>query len=163
LRYLPSERWVLDLALATLDAQYLDIGAPPANGTGLQPGIPFQFAPARSYSLSIQHQVPLVRGGRLEFAASYGWRDQYERASASDFQARNPDGSRRLEPSYGLLNGRIAYRPARAQWQLSLFGTNLTNEWYVEGGNDAGLYEGYDSIIIGRPRELGVGFELDLH
>jgi iron complex outermembrane receptor protein len=163
LRYLPSERWVLDLALATLDAEYLDIGDPAANGTGLQPGIPFQFAPARSYSLAIQHQLPLSRGGRLQFAASYGWRDEYERASATDFQARNPDGSRRLEPSYGLLNARIVYRPAQAPWQLSLFGTNLTNEWYVNGGNDVGVYEGYDSITIGRPRELGLGFALDLH
>lgn len=162
IRYLPSARWALDLALATLDAEYLDVGDPAANGTGLQPGIPLQFAPARSYSLAIQDQLPLAHGGRLQFAASYGWRDEYERASASDFQARNPDGSRRLEPSYGILNVRIAYRPARGRWQLSLFGTNLTNEWYVQGGNDVGLYEGYDNIIIGRPRELGLGFTLDL-
>ena len=61
------------------------------------------------------------------------------------------------------MNARIVYRPARAPWQLSLFGTNLTNEWYVNGGNDVGVYEGYDSITIGRPRELGLGFALDLH
>ena len=162
LRYLPSERWALDLALATLDAKYLDIGDPAANGTGLQPGIPFQLAPARSYSLAVRYQLPLGRGGRLLFAASYGWRDQYERAVANDFQARSPDGSHRLEPSYGLLNTSVVYRPAKARWQLSLFGTNLTNEWYVDGGLDVGLYDGYDSITIGRPRELGLRFALDL-
>jgi hypothetical protein len=43
---------------------------------------------------------------------------------------------------------------------LSLFGTNLTNEWYVNGGFDAGgvlAHAGYDLATIGRPRELGLG------
>ena len=43
------------------------------------------------------------------------------------------------------------------RWQVSLFGTNLTNEWYVNGGIDTGLFWGYDFGTVGRPREVGVG------
>jgi hypothetical protein len=38
-----------------------------------------------------------------------------------------------------------------------LFGTNLTNEWYVNGGFDAGSIGGFDHGTVGRPREVGVG------
>ena len=93
------------------------------------------------------------------FVGNYGWMDDYERAASNDLQSRNPDGSRRPEPAYGLLNARVVYQPGARNWQLSFFGTNLTDEWYVNGGEDAGLYLGYDIATIGRPRELGMGFQ----
>ena len=49
------------------------------------------------------------------------------------------------------------YQPANEAWQLSVFGTNLTNEWYVNGGFDHSLFLGYDIGLIGRPREVGIG------
>ena len=74
-------------------------------------------------------------------------------------RAKNPDGSNNPEPAYGLLNARIVYTAARANWRLSLFGTNLTNEWYVNGGFDLGPPWGYAPATIGRPREAGVGVQ----
>jgi iron complex outermembrane receptor protein len=159
LSYLPGERWRIDLALGLLDTEYLEVGDPPANGTGLQPGIPFMYAPDTSYSVSLRYRWPLAGGGELLFAGDYGWMDDYERALASEYQPRNADGSNKLEPAYGLLNARIVYAPARSHWGLSLFGTNLTNEWYVNGGLDTGLAWGYDFGTIGRPREVGVGVQ----
>jgi len=156
LRVLFGERWALDFGLGLLDTEYLDVGDPPPNGTGLQPGIPFQYAPEASATLAVRYRKPLARG-ELSFAADYGWMDEYQRASASDYQTKNPDGSTRMEPAYGVLNARVVYGPTNAHWQLSFFGTNLTNEWYVNGGIDVGLYEAYDFATIGRPRELGVG------
>jgi iron complex outermembrane receptor protein len=153
--YLPDTRWELDFGLGLLDTEYLDIGDPPANNTGLQPGIPFRYAPEASYSLGVRYRVP-VASGEILFAANYGWMDEYQRAPANQFQTKNPDGSTRDEPAYGVLNGRIVYRPLTANWQLSLFGTNLTNAWYVNGGLDARLQEGFDFVTIGRPREVGV-------
>ncbi len=94
------------------------------------------------------------------FVGNYGWMDEYQRHSASQFQTKNPDGSNDPEPAYGILNARVVYHAASGKWQLSLFGTNLTNEWYVNGGFDAGAvlaHAGYDLATIGRPRELGLG------
>ena len=81
--------------------------------------------------------------------------DEYERAPNNEFQSKSPDGSRDPEPAYGLLNARIVYQPANRAWQVALFGTNLTNEWYVNGGFDTALFWGYDFGTIGRPREIG--------
>jgi iron complex outermembrane receptor protein len=159
LHYLSRVRWELDFALGLLDTEYLDIGDPPTNGTGLQPGIPFQFAPDKSYSLGMHYQWPLTNGGTLLASASYGWMGAYQRAAAADFQSKNPDGSSKLEPAYGILNARIVYEPPHTNWKLSLFGKNLTNQWYVNGGLDVGRYEGYDAATIGRPRELGIGIQ----
>jgi hypothetical protein len=44
-----------------------------------------------------------------------------------------------------------------------LFGTNLTDEWYVNGGLNTGLFWGYDFATIGRPRELGIGLQYRLN
>jgi iron complex outermembrane receptor protein len=159
--YLPAERWQVDLAAAILDTEYLDVGDPPSNGSGLQPGIPFQYAPESSYSLAVRYRLPLA-AGEVSFASSYGWMNDYERALANDIQSRNTDGSRRPEPAYGIWNARIDYRPFNRNWRLSLFGTNLTDEWYVNGGIDIGLYEGYDFGTIGRPREIGLGAQIVL-
>jgi iron complex outermembrane receptor protein len=160
--YRASDRWSANVSLGLLDTEYLDIGVPPANGTGLQPGIPFAYAPRRSFSLGAQYRWPLARRGELRFAGSYGWMDEYERASAAQFQTRNSDGSHRPEPAYGLLNGRIAFAPADKNWTVSVYGTNLTNERYVSGGLDTGSSWGFDIVTLGRPRELGVGMTLEL-
>ncbi len=77
--------------------------------------------------------------------------------SAAELQTKNADGSSKPEPAYGILNAQIVYRPAARPWEVSLFGTNLTDEWYVNGGYDVGLFVGFDFGTIGRPREVGVG------
>jgi len=160
LSYLPGERWEIDFGLGLLDTEYLNIGDPPENGTGLQPGIPFRYAPDVSYTLGVCYRVPLANGGTVLLAGNYGWMDEYQRASASEFQTRNSDGSNKPEPAYGILNARIIYEPVSADWRLSLFGTNLTDEWYVNGGGDTAFAWGYDFGTIGRPREIGVGLQL---
>jgi len=157
LEYLAGERWDISFALGLLDTEYVDIGVPAPNGSGLQPGTPFALAPERSYSLGIAYRLPLRAGNELLVRGDYGWMDDYELGPAAEFQRKNPDGSNRPEPAYGLLNARVVYTPARGNWQLWLFGANLTNEWYVSGGFDLGLAWGYGPATIGRPRELGIG------
>jgi iron complex outermembrane receptor protein len=155
LYYLPGERWELNFALGLLDTEYLEIGDPPANGTGIQPGTPFAYAPQTSFSLGVRYRLPLATGAELLFAGDYGWMDEYQRSSANQDQPKNPDGSNKPEPAYGLLNARIVFQPTSRSWQVALFGTNLTNEWYINGGFDAGPFFGYDVAMIGNPREIG--------
>jgi iron complex outermembrane receptor protein len=162
--YLAGERWELDFALGLLDAEYVNIGDPPANGTGLQPGIPLPFAPDSSFSLGVRYRWPLASGAQLLFAGNYGWMDDYERGTANHEQLKNPDGSNKPEPAYGLLNARVVLELAGGAWQVSLFGTNLTDEWYVNGGNDfsSNFLFGFDRATIGRAREVGIGAEYRL-
>jgi iron complex outermembrane receptor protein len=161
--YAAADRWHLDFALGLLDAEYVDVGDPAANGTGLQPGIPLAYAPDTSYSLGVRHRLPLANGAQWLFVANYGWMDEYQRAASTQDQPKNPDGSDKPEPAYGILNARVMLELNDGAWQFYLFGTNLTDEWYVNGGNDAGFLYGFDRATIGRPREIGVGaqFRLD--
>jgi iron complex outermembrane receptor protein len=163
LSWLPFDYWQFDLAVGLLDTEYLDIGEPPANGSGLQPGIPFAYAPELSYALSIRYQRPSRNGSRWIAALDYGWMDEYQRDSASEFQTKDANGRSKPEPAYGLLNARVAFEPQGSKWQVTLFGTNLTDEWYVNGGLNTGLFWGYDFATIGRPRELGVGLQYRLN
>jgi hypothetical protein len=153
----PNASWDLDFSFALLDTEYLDIGVPPANGSGLQPGTPFAYAPDTSFSLSVRHRLPLANGGELQFVGDYGWMGEYQRASSNERQPKNADGSNKPEPSYGILNARIVYELPKHSCRISVFGTNLTNEWYVNGGFDAGVFAGYDFGTIGWPRQIGAG------
>jgi iron complex outermembrane recepter protein len=161
--YLPTERWELDFGLGLLDTEYVDIGDPLPNGTGLQPGIPFAYAPEKSYSLAVRYRLPLARGGSLLFAGDYGWMDEYQRTPGNETQPKNPDGSNKPEPAYGILNARIVYQMPNRDWRLAFFGTNLTNEWYVNGGGDNRFITGFGFGTIGRPREVGVGVNFAFH
>ena len=118
------------------------------------------YAPEVSYSLGLRYTLPLANGGSLMLSSTYGWMDEYERQSSNQFQSKNADGSAKPEPAYGVLNARATFQPANSRWQLSLFGTNLTNEWYVNGGFDARITAGYDIAAIGPPREIGLGLRL---
>jgi iron complex outermembrane receptor protein len=158
--YLPNDRWQLDFGLGLLDTEYVDVGVPPANGTGLQPGTPFAFAPEKSYAISARYRWPLRSGAEISFIGNYGWMDEYYRARAADQQSKDADGSDRPEPAYGILNANVIYQAANANWQLSLFGTNLTDEWYVNGGFVA--VAALDYGTLGRPREIGVGVRFTL-
>jgi iron complex outermembrane receptor protein len=159
LLYLPSQRWELDLAVGLLDTEYLDIGIPPANGSGLQPGTPFAYAPKKSYSLGVKYRLPLASRGEVLLVGDYGRMGEYQRGPSNERQTKNADGSDRPEPAYGILNARLIFKPANRDWQLSLFGTNLANAWYLNGGFDARAFAGYDFGTIGRPREAGVGIK----
>lgn len=153
-----GENWDIRYSLGLLDTEYVDIGVPPANGSGLQPGIPFEFAPETSYVLAVRYHWPLASGAQLLISTDYGWMDEYQRRAENNLQNKNPDGSDNSEPAYGLLNARITYQPRDGNWSVSVFGTNLTDEWYVNGGSDVTDFFGFDNALIGRRRELGVGF-----
>jgi iron complex outermembrane receptor protein len=63
--------------------------------------------------------------------------------------------------AYGLASGRVTYTPAEGNWDVSFFGTNLTNEFYRMGGFNA-ILAGVDQGYVGRPREVGMTLSLRL-
>ena len=53
------------------------------------------------------------------------------------------------------VNARVTYAPADAAWPLSVFGTNLTDEYILNSGVFHSIW-GYDFATVGRPREWRV-------
>ena len=60
--------------------------------------------------------------------------------------------------AYGLVNARILYANPDDSWEVALFGTNLTDEEYVEHGSISPAV-GLANVIAGRPREWGLSVE----
>jgi iron complex outermembrane recepter protein len=157
----PSERWRLNFGLGLISTEYVDLGDVPSDGTGLQPGLPFAYAPDRSASVGLRYALPLSNGSQVLFVGNYGWMDKYVRDPAAQRIPPAAGGGVAFEPSYGILNARVVVEPPDRRWSVSVWGRNLTDEWYINGGFDARTVWGYDFATIGRSREMGVslGFE----
>ena len=153
--YAPNDRWRLNAGLGVIDTTYRASGAFDGQ-TGIAPDSPFAYAPDNSASLGIQYDLPLSNGNRLRFAGNYGWMDDYVRSAANQRTQRNPDGSIAYEPAYGIFNARVVLEPEDGNWNVALWGTNLTDERYINGGFDARFVWGYDFSLIGRSREVGL-------
>ena len=62
------------------------------------------------------------------------------------------------EDAYGLLNGRIAFAPESANWSVSLWGRNITDEIYR---TNIIAFFGDEVSRLGAPRTYGVEFSMD--
>lgn len=153
----PADRWLINAGVGLLDSNYLDIGfVDPTGINGIQPGSPFAYAPETSASLSVRYDQPLTNGGTLTLVGNYGWMDEYVRDPANQRTPKDANGNTIFEPAYGLLNARLRYEPAEANWNIELWGRNLTDEVYINGGFDTRTVWGYDFTVIGQSREVGV-------
>jgi len=152
--WLFADDWQLNAAIGLLDTKYLEVGDP--DSSPLRVGAPFQYAPETSASIGLQYTTGLSNGGEVTFRGDYGWMDKYERDAA---EQRQP--LRGSEPAYGLLNLRVKYSAPDGSWSASVFGSNLTDERYVNGGFDARNPFGLDFIVVGRPREIGASLQFN--
>jgi outer membrane receptor protein involved in Fe transport len=66
-----------------------------------------------------------------------------------------------LEPAYTIVNTRFVYEPAARNFSVELWGKNLLDEQYINGGFDTRDTWGYDFSIIGRSREIGLGLSFE--
>ena len=142
-----GEAWRIDASLAFLDTAYTN----PGDATQVQLNTPFAYAPERSYSVGVQHTALLASSGRLITRLDYCWMDDYQRSREIRFQA--------TQEAFGLLNMRLAYEPPAQNWRLSVFGTNLTDEKYLNSGMVSGAFS-VDAATVGRPREVGASLQL---
>ncbi|MCG8456931.1 MAG: TonB-dependent receptor, partial [Holophagales bacterium] len=103
--------------------------------------------PEWTWALSGQ-KTWIVSGGRALIGRfDYSWRSE----TFQDF-SNSPTV---VQDDYGLLGARLLYSPASGKWDLALFGTNLTDEQYLEAGFFAAAF-GASIGIPARPREWGL-------
>ncbi|MEM8934316.1 MAG: TonB-dependent receptor, partial [Acidobacteriota bacterium] len=132
----------LDNRLTSLDPRV------PASGVDLDDRLP--RTPEWSYSLALQSSQLVDDRGLLIARVDWAWRDDY----FQDF-ANNPGI---VQEAFGLLSARLSWTPLSERWsplELALFGTNLTDEAYLESGFVAGAF-GVNLGIAADPRLWGV-------
>jgi iron complex outermembrane receptor protein len=116
---------------------------------------PLQRAPKSKVTVGPQYTYPLEGGARLVSNVDYAWTAKQRSAVTI--------GDSVEMPAYGILNARMKYESAGGRWSVALFGTNLTNRYYLVGGVDfAGGYTvGIRELDLGRPREYGAELQVN--
>ena len=147
-----TDSFTLNFALGTLDTAYTNVG----QATTISVNSRFPFAPESSYSIGMQWDNDLSSGASIMTRLDYGWIDDFETFRDDRFVSFGG-----ANDAYGLLSARLMYTAPDGNWDVSLFGTNLTNEFYRMGGFNA-ILAGVDQGYVARPREIGVSLSLRL-
>ncbi len=144
LRAMVTDNFTIDASLGLLDAEYDELNPGATVTTDLR--------------LMRTPEVTLAVGGEYEFALS----DAYDLTVRGDYayqssQALDPANTPILiQDGYGLLNARVTLTPVNANWEVALYGKNLTDELYLQGGlttlDSFGIVEG----SYGLPSEWGI-------
>jgi iron complex outermembrane recepter protein len=155
----PTESLLLNVNLGFLDTQYVGISTPVP---GLTLNTEFSQAPKKTGNLGVQHTARLDGGGTFTTRLDYSFSDQFWRSQIPNFRTEyyGLPGGFDEGGDYGLVNMRLSYVPSGAAWELAVFGTNLTNEYYLNSGFFHSLWD-IDFASVGRPREAGVSLKIN--
>ncbi len=162
--WVPTENLLLTFGGGKLDTAYTNVAAGTMAGhLPLNSGTEFAAAPDTSFTLGAQYTSNLSGGSRLISRLDHNYQGQFWRSEPFlrvDGYAAVPDGYEE-SGDWGVTNMRFTYQPGAADWQVSLFGTNITDEFMINSGFFHGIW-GFDFATVGRPREYGLSFEYRL-
>jgi outer membrane receptor protein involved in Fe transport len=162
----PTDRLTLNAGLGLIDTSYIQAGRltglpGQASITGNYPGAPFAYAAEESGTLGASYEIPTENGGRILLVGNYGFTGDYARDAAYQRTFIDLNGNPVLEPGYGILNARFVYQPAARNYSIEVWGKNLLDELYINGGFDTRDTWGYDFSIVGRSKEVGVSLSFE--
>ena len=160
--WFPIDRLQVDFNLGLLDTKYTDLKF--GEETAVDKGDTFAQAPKTTYSVGLQYDADLPWGGLLKSRADYRFVSGFQRYPDPGY---HPDAvgltdllGKYEAGDFGLLDARISYKPSRSgNWELAVFGTNLTDKRVVNGGFYSPIWE-MDFSTVARPREFGVGLSV---
>lgn len=135
----------LNASFGYLDARITGLKA--GSFAGFKVGGRLEYSPRYSFSLGGQYQVSLPSGGSLEFRTDYNW-SSYQLTATSTYSAVR-------DPAHGLLDAAVTYIFPNGRYELSVFGTNLTDAFYIQNGLNINIPFGLVQIEPGAPREFG--------
>lgn len=145
-QWLVTNAFTLNYGLGWIDAEYTNQGTT----RNMTPGTPFALTPEHTFALGGQYEWALDGAG-LTLRADYNWQDE-QQSSVERITAATID-------AVGLLSARLTYRPDGRNWDVSLSGTNLTDEYYLTAAflnPETTATTG----MVGRPREWAVNFNV---
>ncbi|GHF17547.1 TonB-dependent receptor [Kordiimonas sediminis] len=154
-----AKNYGAEVELAAAVTPELEIGA---NGSylhtnlketsiGMFAGSDLSVSPTWSYNLYVDWSRQLD-GGEISVRADYQWRDEYNRGFTPE--GGQPPAESNI-PSLGLLDARIAYAFKENQYEVALWGKNLTNKDYQ---THVIPFVGSGFSLFGPPRTYGVSF-----
>jgi len=141
----PWRGWLLTGGFGYIDTEYTELSDVDPNGATLEGRFP--KTPEWNFSFSPQYSFLVKNAGTITVLGDYSYRSKV----FNDI-ANTPEVA---QEGYSLVNARLVFEPASEAWEIALFGTNLTDEEYLEHAFFAAAY-GAGLGIAGRPREWGL-------
>lgn len=141
----------LDGSVSFTDFRYTDVNPSSGITTATRP----QFAPRWKYSVGAQYKIDLGGAGSITPRLDWVWQSKMESGAINNV----PFFMNGTVESFGLLNGRLTYRSADEDWQLSLAVTNITDKFYYVNKYDREAQFGAIYGQPGRPREWQVSIK----
>jgi iron complex outermembrane receptor protein len=153
-----TENLMFNFNLGLLETQYVGITTPVP---GLTLNTEFSQAPETTGNVGVQYTARFGAGSTLVTRVDYSHSDQFWRSQIPNFRTEyyGLPGEFDEGGDYGLFNANLTFVPAQGNWELSVFGTNLTNEYYLNSGFFHSLWD-IDFATVGRPRETGVSLKV---
>jgi len=143
----PLEGLDISASYSYLDATYDEYTTSGSDYSGNR----LQRAPKNTYSISASYLMPLTDLGELAFRVDY--------LSQNKVYFNPSNAALQVDEGYELVNARVAFEPEEGNWELALWGKNLSDEQYAVFKNDLSFI-GTNSTadILGDPRTYGVSF-----
>jgi iron complex outermembrane recepter protein len=158
----PTDNLMFNVNVGTLDTKFTEIFL--GEGAGWVAGeTEFSQAPKLTYNIGFQHDANLANGGRFTSRLDYSYSDQYWRQfdpTLRTISAGVPDGWNDETGDFGYVNARFTYAPPRGNYEIAVFGTNLTNEYVLNSGFFHGLW-GFDFASVAPPRQAGLSLKVN--
>lgn len=104
--------------------------------------------PKWTTSAYIEYSWPVANDGELSIRGDW----TYESKSFSDI-TNTPSIIRQ---AHSIFNARLTYEMLEGGWEISLFGTNLSNKRFINSASSDLNSFGFSEAIYNRPREWGV-------
>lgn len=146
----PTRGLTLRANLGYLDAKYTDFTANITgnvnNPTSDLTHIRFPYVSKWSGLIGATYDADIGNAGTLSFSADYNYRSNYF-VTDLNYPFSYQDG-------FWLLSARVTWRDRSDRFSLSVYGRNLTDVHYIDGGDAVGGLTTY--VSDGAPQEFGI-------
>jgi iron complex outermembrane recepter protein len=146
-----TDNLMLSANLGWLDTKYTDSTSP-----AVTLNTEFSSAPDNTYNFAIEHTANLGGGGKFVTRVDSTYTGPYWRSATPSLRQNAYGVPRDYESGdYWRYNAQLVYTPPDSRYQLTVYGTNLTNEYELNSGFLHNIWQ-FDFATVDRPREVGV-------
>ncbi len=126
-----TDQFRINASLGYLDATYDTVApqsvvAPNPFQAGIAPGADLPKSPEWKFNIAPIFEVPLGDGGSLTFLADYTHQSEMWNDTERTFLLQRPE--------IDVVNANVTYREPMDRWEITVGGTNLTDERYITTG-----------------------------
>ena len=152
----PSDNTLVKFGASYVDSEITKLIAPDGDGIDQSfKGSPFQETPEWEYTFLLSHNFNLNENLSLRATVDVSYRDD----ALAELQAVGvPDPMFNRTDSYTLVGARLALTPAADNWEVALFGRNLTDEFYALFTDPLFASDEYADRLPGMVRTWGAEF-----